>query len=278
MARQPHPLPSPAFPATLVEAVLEDALAAPGKPAVYAISGMQGSGKSTLAAQLVAAGAARGLLVVALSIDDFYLGRRERQVLARRVHPLLATRGPPGSHDLVLAGAVLDRLRGLRPGDCVGLPRFDKLRDRRLPPSKWRQLCRRPDLIVFEGWFLGVAAQSAAALRKPLNRLERDQDPDGTWRRYCNDALVHYAPLWQRFDRLLWLRAPGFELVPGWRWQQQAALQSARPAAPTMSRAQVDRFVLLFERITRHAQATLPRLADRVVELDAERGARLRRR
>lgn len=275
MARQAHSVPSQAFPATLVDAVLDDALATRADPPVYAISGVQGSGKSTLTAQLVAAGAVRGLQVVALSIDDFYLSRRERQVLARRVHPLLAVRGPPGSHDLALACAVLDRLRSLPPGECVRVPRFDKLRDRRLPPSRWRSLRQRPDLIIFEGWFLGVAAQPASALRRTVNALERDQDPDGTWRRYCNEALARYAALWQRFDRLLWLRAPGFEVVPGWRWQQQATLQAARPTAPVMSRADVNRFVLLFERISRHAQASLPGLADRVIELDAERRARI---
>ena len=220
MALASHQIPPGGFAPALVERILDDALASPGDPPVYAITGVQGSGKSTLAAQLARAGRERGLRVVVLSIDDFYLGRRERNALGRRVHPLLATRGPPGTHDVALACRSLDALRRLEAGDSVSLPRFDKAGDRRLPPSRWPRIGARPDLIVFEGWFLKVPPEPESALRVPLNALERENDPDGIWRRYCNQALALYAPLWQRLDRLLWLRAPGFEVVPRWRWSR----------------------------------------------------------
>ena len=61
---------------------------------VCALAGLQGTGKSTLGAQLAAQARSRGERLVVLSIDDFYLGRRERLQLGRTVHPLLATRGP----------------------------------------------------------------------------------------------------------------------------------------------------------------------------------------
>ena len=54
----------------------------------YAIAGLQGTGKSTLSAQMAALAARDGRQVVALSIDDFYLGHDARQVLGRRIHPL----------------------------------------------------------------------------------------------------------------------------------------------------------------------------------------------
>ncbi|MFT3805826.1 MAG: kinase [Arenimonas sp.] len=233
-------------------------------PTALAIAGAQGSGKSTLAAQLVAAGAHRGLAVIALSIDDFYLTRRERQRLAREVHALLATRGPPGTHDIALASATL---AALEEGEAR-LPRFDKLADTRLPPSRWRQVLRRPDLIVFEGWFLGLRPQSDAQLRSAINTLERSEDPDAAWRRWCNARLADYAPLWQRFDRLLYLQAPSFDVVPGWRARQERNLAMKR-SRPGMARAAIDRFVQHFERLTRHGMKTLPGIADRVVRLDA---------
>ena len=93
MAHRTHP-PSPAgYAEPFVAAVLDDALAHGSR--VYAIAGLQGSGKSTLSAQVAALAARRGLRAVVLSIDDFYLGRRERLALGREVHPLLATRGAP---------------------------------------------------------------------------------------------------------------------------------------------------------------------------------------
>ena len=39
---------------------------------------------------------------VTFSMDDLYLGRAARVDLARRIHPLLATRGVPGTHDPML--------------------------------------------------------------------------------------------------------------------------------------------------------------------------------
>ncbi len=250
------------------------ATASPGRPPVFAIAGLQGTGKSTLSAQLAKAGGARGLNIVVLSIDDFYLTRRERLALARQVHPLLATRGPPGTHDVGLAVRTVDALRRMRRGSVACLPRFDKISDRRLPPSRWRPVRSKPDLIIFEGWFLKVPPESERALRRPLNALERTEDRDGVWRRYCNEALKDYAPLWRRFDRLLFLQGPGFEIVPSWRWQQEQTLQAAHPGRSAMTRAQVERFVLFFERVSRQALRCLPAIADETLRIDARRRIR----
>ncbi|WP_066098797.1 kinase [Xanthomonas massiliensis] len=269
MAHDPHTSAARGFPDTLVQAVLEDALASGARPAVLAISGLQGSGKSTLADQVVAEAAARGLRAATLSIDDVYLTRAERQRLAAEVHPLLATRGPPGTHDLALALRTLDTVA---EGSPTLLPRFDKLADDRLPGHAWTRVDRPLDLLVVEGWFLGTAAEDEAALDAPLNELEREQDGDGRWRRHVNAALARdYPALWQRFDRLWFLQPPGFEIVPQWRWEQEQALQAARPGRGGMDRAQVERFVQFYERVSRQALRTLPARADRIVPLDERR-------
>lgn len=258
--------PAAGFDAPLVERVLADALA-PGVK-VYGICGLQGSGKSTLAAQVAALARSRGQRVAVLSVDDVYLGRGERQRLARRVHPLLATRGPPGTHDVALACTTLNAQRAGRP---VPLPRFDKLADTRLPPSRWRHV-DTVDLVLFEGWFLATPPQSPDDLREPINAIERDEDRDGVWRHYCNEALGRdYPSLWSRIDRLLFLQPPGFETVPQWRWQQEQALQSRRVGPHAMDRPRVERFVQLFERVSRQALRTLPGIADWTLRLDAQR-------
>lgn len=257
------------FPQTLVSQVLDDALAAGNAVPVLAISGLQGSGKSTLAAQVVALAEQRGLRAAALSIDDFYLTRAQRQRLARQVHPMLLTRGPPGTHDLPLAHATLDAIAAGQP---VALPRFDKLADERVAAASWPQVGGALDLLVFEGWFLGTPAQPEGELTQPLNALERDADPDGRWRHWCNQALAdHYPALWARCDRLWFLQPPDFAVVPRWRWQQEQHLQAAQPERSSMSRAQLERFVQYYERVSRHALRTLPGLADRVIVLDDQR-------
>ena len=268
MSAVPHRFSPRRFPQSLVNQALEDALATAQPVPILAISGLQGSGKSTLAAQVVELARSRGLQAAALSIDDVYLTRAQRQRLAGRVHPLLATRGPPGTHDLALALATLDAARAGQP---LWLPRFDKLADERVPQAQWQQL-EKLDLLVFEGWFLGTPAEAEAALQQPLNPLEREADPDGTWRRWCNQALAeHYPALWQRFDRLWFLQPPGFEVVPQWRWQQEQGLQQAAPGRTGMNRAQVQRFVQFYERVSRQALRSLPAIADRTIALDAQR-------
>jgi D-glycerate 3-kinase len=259
--------PASGFAPGFVAERLDEALALPAAVPVYGLAGLPGTGKSTLAAQMAALAATRGIAVATISIDEFYFGRRQRQALARRVHPLLASRGPPGSHELPLALATLE---GLRRGDPVALPRFDKLADTRLPRSRWHR-AGRPRLVVFEGWFLKTPPQAPSELETPVNALERDADPDGRWRRYCNDALAGYAELWRQLDWLTWLQPPGFEVVPDWRWQQERQQRGRRPQAPGMDRAGVGRFMQLFERVGRQALRTLPDLADRVIALDASR-------
>ena len=256
------------FAPEFVADILQHALGSAGKPGVYGIVGLQGSGKSTLAAQMKSLGQANGLNIAVLSIDDFYFARRERNALARKIHPLLATRGPPGTHDVSLACAVLDKLKR---GEPVRLPRFDKISDTRLPPSRWRKQDTCVDLVIFEGWFLYATPEAESGLSKPINRLERNDDADRIWRQYCNDALGDYARLWQRIDRSLFLQGPGFEQVEQWRWQQEQSLQAANPKRRAMSKAEVERFVLFFERTSRNVFPKLPKRVDRVVKLDENR-------
>ncbi len=266
MAARAHPVSQAGYAPGFVADVLDDALAHHSH--VYGIAGLLGTGKSTLAAQMAALADTRGLSVVALSIDDFYLGRRERLHLGHSVHPLLATRGPPATHDVALACATID---SLITGEPTTLPHFDKIADRRLPRSRWTRVTQTPDLIVFEGWFLKVPPEDPRALDEPLNALERDADPHGIWRSSCNRALADYAPLWERIDRLLYLQGPGFEVVPDWRWQQEVTLQAAHPRRSAMQRKTVERFVLFFERVSRQAMRSLPTIADRTIRIDAAR-------
>ncbi|MCR5880372.1 hypothetical protein [Phenylobacterium sp. J367] len=104
------------------------------RTAILGLCGAQGSGKSTVAAATVKLLEAKGLSAVAVSLDDFYLPKSAREQLAKDVHPLLATRGPPGTHDVAMAGATLDQLR---TRGRVTLPKFDKATDNRTPRGTW---------------------------------------------------------------------------------------------------------------------------------------------
>ncbi len=270
MAPTTHP-PDAGFAESIVSAALHAARRLQGPRPVLALSGLQGSGKSTLARQLAGAAAHLGLSCAVLSLDDFYLDRRQRQQLARDVHPLLATRGPPGTHDVQAACMLLQRLRA---GECPRLPRFDKLADDPVPESRWPRLSAPADLIVFEGWCLGVPPQREDELELPLNPLEAHEDVDGQWRRWCNAALARdYPALWREFDALWFLQPPGFDCVIDWRWQQEQQLQAAQPGRLAMDRSGIERFVQYFERVSRQALRELPARADQILRLDRQRRA-----
>ena len=265
----PHDTQIHGFPPSLVGAALDTALSLRGATPVFGISGLQGSGKSTLASQIAGLGRQHGVHVAVLSLDDFYLGRAQRQALAHDVHPLLSRRGPPGTHDLALALEVLEQLR---QGRMLKLPRFDKLADERVTDDASPMMPARADLVVLEGWCLATPAQQRTELILPINALEREHDAQGIWRGWCNAALGRdYPALWQQLDALWVLQAPDFDIVPEWRWQQECWLQSANPAATAMTRPQLDRFVQRFERVSRQALRALPVIADRVIALDAKR-------
>ncbi|WP_395683356.1 kinase [Dokdonella sp.] len=244
------------------------------RPLCIGVSGLQGSGKSTLVRQLARRARSRGLRCEVLSLDDFYLGRRERLRLAQAVHPLFATRGVPGTHDVALLLRVLAGLARASPARPVRVPRFDKGRDTRLPPSRWRAVTRAPALVLLEGWCVGVAPQSSAPLARPVNALERDEDADGRWRRYVNDELAgSCARAWRRLDRLVLLQAPRFDVVAHWRGEQERRLRR-RGAPRAMDGAALRRFLMHYERLSRHALRTLPARADLRLVLDARRTVR----
>lgn len=240
------------------------------RPYILGLSGLQGSGKSTLARVMKAAAEARGWPTEVLSLDDFYYARSDREALARDVHPLLRSRGVPGTHEIELLMSVLAALPQASDKLPVSHPRFDKGRDTRFPPSRWPRSARPPKLVIVEGWALGIRPQLQSALTRPINELERAEDPDGSWRHWVNKQLRGYQPLWRKFDALIVLQAPGWDIVRRWRGEQEQELL-ARHAPLAMDAAALERFLAHFERLSRHALAILPALADTVVEYDDER-------
>ncbi|HEX3123831.1 MAG TPA: kinase [Rhodanobacteraceae bacterium] len=262
------------YPDAIVHAVLDALTRAELRPWLIGLSGLQGSGKSTLAAQLVELAARRGIAALALSIDDFYFGRAARQRLARDVHPLLATRGVPGTHDIELLHGTLDALRAATPRRPARVPRFDKGLDTRVAPSRWHRVARMPELVILEGWCIGVPPQDSAALVRPVNQLEHDEDRDALWRNWVNAQLArHYVPLWQRLDRLIMLQAPDYAVVARWRDEQERALRR-RNAPRALTPTALKRFLMHYERLSRHALKALPARADLRIVLDEDRRVR----
>lgn len=231
-------------------------------PLVVGVTGAQGTGKSTLADFLaILLREMAAFKVAVISLDDLYLTRAERLALGDTVHPLLKTRGVPGTHDVALGEAVLDALATASDQQHTALPRFDKAVDDRAPQSQWPHITGRPDVVILEGWCLGAGAQDDSALTQPANSLEASEDKSGAWRQYVNDQLK--GPYRRFFDRVqyqIFMQAPSMDAVLAWRQKQEHKLKARVGDGPgIMSDAQIARFIQHYERLTRHLLAEHPR-------------------
>ena len=246
------------------------------RPLVIGINGSQGSGKSTLAALLTRLlQTEHGLRAADLSIDDFYKTRKQRQALASQVHPLLATRGVPGTHDTELLMHTLDQLQHTQ--GTIAVPRFDKAGDDRHLPASWTRFKAPLDIIILEGWCLGVTPQVEGQLKRPVNTLEASEDSDGTWRSFVNSQIRdHYLQVWEQIDAWIMLQAPSFDCVYQWRSEQEQKLADALAAAGSdkraMDAAQLERFIHHYQRLTEHTLRDLPERVHYLFRLNAKRG------
>lgn len=233
-------------------------------PWLLGLGGAPGTGKSTLAHLLAAL--APGAPILVLSLDDYYLAKAERAALGRAVHPLLARRGVPGTHDSDRLFRDIDRLLSGAPG-TVELPRFDKgSDDRRTEPATLR-LSSAPAGVILEGWFVGTPPEAPDALVAPVNALERHEDPDGAWRRWVNERLREFHTAFRARAAAGWhLSAPGWHAVIDWRWRQEQELPPALRGLPDKNA--VAGFLAPFERLCRHQFAHAKEWTDRHIHLD----------
>ena len=256
-------------------------------PIVIGINGAQGTGKSTLSVVLSQLLAVENLRTAVISIDDLYLTRAEREQLSRTVHPLLKTRGVPGTHDIVLGQRLIAQLKSAHENTETPIVRFNKAADDRCEPEDWTQHSGAVDIIILEGWCVG--ARPCDLSGEPMNLLEQEQDSDGKWRQFVQTQLEgDYQALFGRLDMLIMLKAPSMECIVQWRTLQEQklaqkmgnkALESKNPlnigatSAPNkgiMSEQELLWFVMHYERLTRIMLDTLPAFADVVYAIDAQ--------
>jgi len=242
------------------------------QPLLISINGAQGTGKSTMARFIKhIIESEMDCQVADLSLDDFYSVREKRMSLAKDVHPLFATRGVPGTHDVDLIEQVFDSLLNRR---ACRIPRFNKAIDDRDAESAWTD-CNEPvEVILFEGWCNNSPAQSAQELERPVNELEEKEDPHGIWRQYVNKQLIDYRQrLFDHADMSIMLKAPDFERIYEWRslQEQKLAASSAHlEQNQVMNESELMRFIQHYERISRHTLEHLPAMADVVLPVAAD--------
>ena len=236
---------------------------------IIGLTGGQGAGKSTITQIIkLILNYKYDLKVVYFSIDDFYKTLKERNKLSSNVHKLFKTRGVPGTHDTKLLKKTFSDLvkKNFKP---VSIPSFDKSKDDRVPKKKWKKIYKQPQIIIFEGWCVGAIPQKNKNLIKSINTLEKNEDAKLLWRNKVNKELKHeYRKIFNKIDRLIFLKVPNFKCVYKWRLLQEKKLQLTSKGKKIMSPVQVRQFIMYYERITMQMLKDLTGKAYAVLYLD----------
>ena len=239
---------------------------------VVGLSGGQGSGKTTSSSILsIILKKYFKLNVFKISIDDFYKIRKERFLLSKKIHPLLMTRGVPGTHDVNIMLNFFKKVKREK-FRTLNLPKFNKVTDDRCSKNLWYSLKKRPNIIIFEGWCVGARAEKNITLKKPINSLEKNKDKKLTWRGYVNKQLKSkYKQLYDQLNCLLYIKSKNFSLLKQWRIKQEKKLRLKNKKFndhKIMSDKEVINFMQTYQRVTQNMQKYVPKYASIILNLN----------
>ncbi len=253
----------------------ESLLESGGRP-LLGLSALPGCGKTTLCDWLVQASSELGWSIAFLSIDDFYWPGPE---LDRRMagNPWGVPRAIPGSHDLELMATALDRWRET---GVLYAPRFDKsLRQGRGDRSEWVR--STPDLVVFEGWFVGVHVSDEVSfdqnstteplVAETIDSLELTTE-ELLYREQLIRLIPDYVPIWNRIDKLWHLKSQSG--TSSRLWKRQQVETQAKTTGVQVPQTAVQNFVRMIETVFPAPWLQDLHQSDVVIDLTNQRAVR----
>ena len=243
------------------------------KPYFVGLAGGQGTGKTTISSLIkIILMRYFKLKVFKISIDDFYKTRKERINLSKKVHPMLLTRGVPGTHDINMILNFFKKSKS-KKFRRLKLPTFNKAVDDRFNKKKWHDLKNKPDVIIFEGWCVGAKSEDSITLKKTINSMEKLKDQRQIWRKYVNQQLkTKYKNLYSQLNCLIYLKAKNFRLLQKWRLKQERKLwlkSKKNSKLKIMDRGDIIKFMQTYQRITQNMFKYMPKYASIIFNLNS---------
>ena len=243
------------------------------KPYFVGLAGGQGTGKTTVSSLVkIILEKYFKLKVFKISIDDFYKTRKERNSLSKRIHPMLMTRGVPGTHDINMMLSFFKKTKNKNFKKMI-LPSFNKAIDDRFSKKYWYKINQKPDVIIFEGWCVGAKAELNKTLKKPINSMEKINDKKLVWRKYVNLQLRNkYKELYSQLNCMVYLKAKNFNMLQKWRLKQERKLRLKTKKVSShkiMSKKNVINFMQTYQRITENMFKNTPKYASIVINLNS---------
>ena len=182
---------------------------------IIGISALPGTGKTTLGKWLEAISLKLNFKIAVISIDDFYLPSDEMK-LAIKNNPWNVSRGFPGSHSVKL---MHEKLINWKLTGELNVPVFDKsLRNGLGDRSHWRS--DSPDLLIIEGWFLGIKPFSNDSNQQQIN-LAGLSSQESSYRCKIQNNLNKYIETWNLIDNIWHLKPLKFEYMNMWKTNQE---------------------------------------------------------
>jgi len=182
---------------------------------IIGISALPGTGKTTLGKWLEAISVKLNFKIAVISIDDFYLPSDE-MFFAIKNNPWNVSRGFPGSHSVNL---MYEKLLNWKINGNLNVPVFDKsLRNGLGDRSHWRS--DEPDLLILEGWFLGIEPLSIGINEQIMNSSVFSTQ-ETAYRIKIQKNLKKYLEVWNLVDNIWHLKPLKFEYMNIWKSNQE---------------------------------------------------------
>ena len=232
----------------------------------FLFGGSQGIGKSTfinIISKTIKKFYNKKILL--LSLDDYYLSKKERLLLSKKVHKLLKTRGVPGTHNIKKLERHINQFN--KNKYPINVPLFDKLIDDKSGYN--RIVSKKCDILFLEGWCCGSSEITKKYLYKNINNLEKTKDKEYIWRNFYNNKLKsEYKKLFNLFDELIFMKTSSFENVYNWRLKQEKNNFSKNKNSKKMSADEIKNFIQYYEKITKWMIKNLNKKAQIVIKID----------